>query len=259
MLPATAIFFVFLVVLFAAIVGCQLLGFRLARQRRANGASAFGKGTTAVTGSLFALLGLLVAFTISGGEARLDARRKLIVEEANTISTAYLRLDLLPATAQRGLREDFRRYVDARLAYYANFLDFGRARIERRNANELQGKLWTDAVHATNAAPDSRAALLVLPAINQMLDVTTAREAALRTHVPLGVFALLMALALACAFFAGADMAKTDHPSTLHAVVFAATLALTCYVIVNIELPRLGFSRLGAIDALLVQARQQMN
>ena len=84
MLPATAILFLFLVVLFAAIVGWQLLGFRIARQRRASGTADLGKGTTAVTGSLFALLGLLVAFSISGGETRLDARRHLMIDEANS-------------------------------------------------------------------------------------------------------------------------------------------------------------------------------
>jgi len=257
-MPATAMLFAFLVVLFAAIVGCQLAGFRIARQRRARGRADLGKGTTAVTSSLFALLGLLIAFTISGGEARLDARRRLIVEEANAISTAYLRLDLLPTQTQPQLRDDFRRYVDARLAYYANLLDFDRARTDRRRAAELQGKLWQDAVDGTEAMRDMRGALLLLPAINQMIDVTTAREAAMRTHVPLAIFALLLALTLACSFFAGAEMAKGERPSTVHTMAFAATLALTCYVMVNIELPRIGFARLGLFDALLVEVRRGM-
>jgi hypothetical protein len=43
-----------------------------------------------------------------------------------------------------------------------------------------------------------------------------------------------------------------------HVIAFAATLALTCYVIVNVEFPRIGFVQLGPIDALLGQVRQQM-
>lgn len=258
MLPATAIFFVLLVVLFAAIVAWQLLGFRIARKRRASGAADLGKGTTAVTGSLFALLGLLVAFSISGGETRLDARRHLMIDEANAIETAYLRLDLLPAEAQPALRDDFRRYADARIAVYAHFLDVSRARAEHRRAGELQRKIWADTVRATTGSPDARAALLVVPAINAMLDVTTAQDAALRTHVPLAVFVLLVVLSFACAFFAGAEMARTDRPSMLHVGAFAAMLALTTYVIVNIELPRLGFAGLGPIDALLAQVRERM-
>lgn len=258
MLPATAILFLFLVILFAAIVGCQLLGFRVARQRRAHGSADTGKGTTAVTGSLFALLGLLIAFTISGGENRLDARRHLIVEEANAIGTAYLRLDLLPPAVQPQLRDDFRRYADARLAI-TRVRSIDQALAAHQRAGELQTQLWQHATDGVAAAPDARAALLLLPAINTMLDVTTARDAALRTHVPPGIFALLLALALTCAFFAGAEMAKSAQPSRLHIVTFAATLAFTCFVIVNVELPRLGFAGLRQFDALLVKARQQMD
>jgi hypothetical protein len=94
--------------------------------------------------------------------------------------------------------------------------------------------------------------------MNAMIDVTTARDAALRSHAPLAIFVLLLLLSFACAFFAGVEMSKGDRPSVLHIVAFAATLALTTYVIVNIELPRLGFTRLGPIDALMVQAREQM-
>src|SRR5262249_34159975 len=200
----------------------------------------------------------LIAFSISGGQDRLDARRRLIVEEANAVDTAYLRLDLLPAAAQPGLRADFRRYLDARIAFYEHFLDFDHARSQHRLAGELQRTPWKDTVIAVAQAPDMRATLLLVPAVNAMLDVTTARDAALRSHVPLAIFVLLIVLSFACAFFAGAEMSDRPRPSTLHVLVFAGTLALTTYVIVNIELPRLGFARLGPIDDLLVQVRQHM-
>jgi hypothetical protein len=255
---AHALFLVFVLLLFAGMVGCQLIGYRVAHGRRARGVSAMGDGTTAVTGSLFALLGLLIAFSISGGQDRLEVRRRLIVEEANAIETAYLRLDLLPTAAQPGLRDDFRRYVDARVAFYAHFLDFDRARAQHRRAGELQHTLWKDTMAAVEQAPDMRAALLLVPAVNAMLDVTTARDAVLRSHVPFGIFALLIVLSFVCAFFAGAEMSDRDRPSALHVTAFAATLALTTYVIVNVELPRLGFAGLGPFDALLAQLRQRM-
>ena len=255
---AHVIFFVFLLLLFTGMVGCQLLGYRIAHERRTRGVSAMGEGTTAVTGSLFGLLGLLIAFSISGGQDRLEARRRLIVEEANAIETAYLRLDLLPAAAQPALRDDFRRYVDARIAFYEHFLDFDRARAQHRRAGELQHALWTDTTAAVEQAPDMRAALLLVPAMNAVLDLATARDAALRSHVPFGIFALLVLLSLVCSFFAGAEMSDRPRASALHVMAFAGTLALTTYVIVNVELPRLGFTNLGPFDALLVQVRQRM-
>ena len=75
-------------------------------------------GAGVVDGAVFGLLGLLVAFTFSGAATRFDARRQLVVEEANAIGAAYLRLDVLPAAAQPALRARFREYLDSRLAAY---------------------------------------------------------------------------------------------------------------------------------------------
>ena len=62
-------------------------------------------GVGAIEGAVFALLGLLIAFTFSGAASRLDTRRQLIVEEANAIGTAYLRLDLLKGQARERLKK----------------------------------------------------------------------------------------------------------------------------------------------------------
>lgn len=64
--------------------------------------------------AIYALLGLMIAFTFSGAAERFDARRSLTVQEGNAIGTAYLRLDLLPAAVQPALREKFRRYTTPR-------------------------------------------------------------------------------------------------------------------------------------------------
>src|SRR6187455_2918873 len=53
-----------------------------------------------VEGAVFALFGLLLAFTFSGAGARFDTRRLQIASEANAIGTAFLRLDLLASADQ---------------------------------------------------------------------------------------------------------------------------------------------------------------
>ena len=73
------------------------IGRRIAIRRMKEDAGAAGEGIGAVDGAVFALLGLLIAFTFSGASSRFDTRRQLIVEETNAIGTAYLRVDLLPA------------------------------------------------------------------------------------------------------------------------------------------------------------------
>ena len=52
-------------------------------------------GLNAIEGAVFALMGLVLAFAISGALQRFDERKQLILQEANAISDAYDRLDLL--------------------------------------------------------------------------------------------------------------------------------------------------------------------
>src|SRR5512137_431463 len=129
--------------MFAAglLVGMVLLlelGRHLGRRRQSKDEERARAGLGAVEGAVFALLGLLLAFTFSGAASRFDARRQLIVEEANAVGTAWLRLDLLPANAQPELRDLFRRYLDSRLAVYQKLPDFQAARAELSNASALQ-------------------------------------------------------------------------------------------------------------------------
>lgn len=260
MTAATAILLMILLVLFVGLVGFQLLGHHFGVQWRARPPSSggFGGGTSAVEASLFALLGLLIAFTIAGGETRLQARRQLIVEEASAIDAAYLRIDTLPAQAQPALREQFRRYTDARIDFFAHYLRRGHGQAAHDRAIELQRDIWKQATAAAMATSDTRPAIVTLPAITRMFDVTIARDASLYSHVPMALFVLLIALAFGCAFFSGLEMSKNPHPSPLHVGVFASMLALTCYVIANVEFPRIGFIRLGPIDALLSEVRHRM-
>ncbi len=101
--------------LLLGLVICMDIGYRLGKQRMAR-SGELPTGVGASEASIFGLMGLLIAFTFSGATSRFEARRHLLTEEANAIGTAYLRLDLLPATAQPELRRMMRAYVDARMA-----------------------------------------------------------------------------------------------------------------------------------------------
>ena len=133
----------------AAIVVALEAGWRIGRVRHERDPSAATAGTGAVDGAIFGLMGLLLAFTFSGAASRFETRRSLIVEESNTIGTAYLRLDLLPAERQSKLKEDFRQYVDARLAIYRALPNIELAKEKLRQSAEIQSRIWSRAVAAT--------------------------------------------------------------------------------------------------------------
>lgn len=233
-------------------VGRRIRLLQLARDRENAGA-----GVGVVEGALFALLGLLIAFTFSGAASRFDDRRHLVIEEANDIGTAWLRLDLLPPEAQPALRDLFRQYLDSRLATYRHGVNRATAQAELARTQQLQNEIWKQAVAASHEA-GSPAAMLLLPALNAMIDITTTRTMATQIHPPPIVFAMLVALTLAGALFSGYGMAENQRRSWIHIVGFAAIMTLTVYVILDIEYPRVGLIRVDAVDQVLVELRKGM-
>jgi hypothetical protein len=96
--------------LFAILILAQYLGRALGKRRQERYGDADEPG--AVAGAAFALLGLLLAFTFNGSDARFEHRRDLLVQQVNARGTAWMRIDLLPTADQPPIRDLFRRYVD---------------------------------------------------------------------------------------------------------------------------------------------------
>jgi hypothetical protein len=254
--------FPFSIGLLAGMLICLKIGRRLGLRRLSKHPQGSMSGVIPLQGAVFALYGLLLAFTFSGAPERFDARRNLIVIEANAISTAWLRLDLLPAESQPALREQFRQYVDSRLEVYRKLPDIDAAAAAFSRGKKLQLEIWAAAVAATplpGSHPD--AAKLLLPALNEMIDVTTTRSMTAQLHPPLSIFALLFLLALVCSLLAGYGMAGDKERSWLHITAFVGITVLTVFVVLSIEYPRDSYIRVQyhSFDQILVEVRENMH
>ncbi len=231
---------------FVALWAALEFGRFLARRNEAREKDISGN---AIDAAVFALLGLLIAFTFSGAASRFDHRRELIVQEANAIGTAWLRIDTLPAEAQPALREEFRSYIVSRKAAYAVVADEAAFRAALERSGELQRKLWLLAIEAgksPGALPDAHK--LLLPALNEMIDITTTRAMANEMHPPPAIYAMLFALVLVASVLAGFGMGGHRSRSWIHMFAFAATMAITVTVIIDMEYPRMGVITVDAFE-----------
>jgi hypothetical protein len=210
--------------------------------------------STTIEGAIFALFGLLLAFTFSGAVGRYDTHRRLIVEEANDVGTAYLRLDLLPPAAQPGLRQLFRDYTTSRLHLYDSVSEEVSPVTER-----LQREIWQKSVAAaTSPGANADATKLLLPALNAMIDITATRQNSFNMHPPAVVFLLLFAFSCGSAFLAGYTI-TTNGQSWFYMVALAVAVTATVYGTLEIEYPRQGLIRLADTDQTLVDLRNSMN
>jgi hypothetical protein len=262
------------VLLATACVFCGMLAFgevgrRIGTRRLARDSEGLAKGAGAAEAAVFALLGLLIAFTFSGAASRFEDRRHLLTEETNAIGTAYLRVDMLPDDLQPDIRRMFREYTELRASTYvpgdgdaSSLLQTeARAEADRRlaRAAALQSDIWKASVRASRRpGTPAQVAMLVLPALNNMIDITTTRVMATRNHPPAVILMLLVGLGLVGALLAGYATSANASRDWFHSLVFAGILSLTMYVIVDLEYPRLGLIRVDAADQALVELRRSM-
>jgi hypothetical protein len=250
----------FAVVTFGGILLSIWLGNRVSVAGLAkNSSSGDAKGIGAIEGALFGLLGLMIAFTFSGAASRFEERRHLITEEANAIGTAWLRIDVLPAESQPAIRNLFLQYMDNRSTVYRNNKTPQEREAKLNITAELQKEIWQNAVQASQR-PDARnqASMLLLPALNEMIDITTTRQVATENHPPLIIFILLEALTFVTAFLAGLGIAGDSSRIKMHKFVFALIMSLTLFVTVDLEYPRKGFIRIDDADQPIIDLRNSL-
>ncbi len=210
-------------------------------------------GNSAIEGAVFGLFGLLLAFTFSGAVARYDIHRELLTREVNYIGTAYLRLDLLPEQSRPALRQLFRDYITSRLNLFASVGE----EVSPATAT-LQHQIWDRSVAAASSAEASPdATKLLLPAVNDMIDITSTRQNAFNMHPPEIVFLLLLIFSWGSAFLAGYSI-PAERRNWVYSVAFSLAITITVYATLEVEFPREGLIRLTNLDSHLIALRDSM-
>jgi hypothetical protein len=185
------------------------------------GRRARGLGT--VEGAVFRPVRLMVSIHFFwSGQRALTTKRIVGCGGSQFASkTAYLRVHLLSPQAQPAIQELFRRYVDSRLETYRKLPNMPAAETEMAKSKKIQERVW-NAAEAATRLPDSHpsSGLLLLPALNNMIDIATTRTMALQIHPPRIVYALLFGLGLICSLLAGFRMSSGHYRSWLHILGF---------------------------------------
>jgi hypothetical protein len=222
------------------------LGFRLGRREHAQAKDHHRTHAGAIQASVLGLMALLLGFTFSLSSARFESHKQLMLEEVNAIGSAYQRAALLPQPYQGELSKLFQPYVQVRV----RFLDAGDAQQVRdiaQRTQELQARMWAQAVAAATADPHSVAAGLVVQSLNAMFDVTTKRTAALRSRVPESVLRLLLFVGCVAFGLIGYGQGLGGMRVLKLIVALAALVAAVMILIVDLDRPRGG----------LIQVNQQ--
>jgi len=230
------------------------LGYRLGRRARARQDETEKSHAAAWQAALLALAGLLIGFTFSMAQTRYDARKQIVLGEANHIGTTYLRTRLLDDTAGDPLRALLRRYVDARLTYAEAGDDKSRIEESLRESEALGDQIWSRVVAAGRADTHSTMTSLLVGSTNDMLDAAEEHLAAVANPMPPTVFLVLILVTAAAMATIGYECGLGGKMRLLGMLVMPVLLATVILLVYDIAHPRIGIVKVR--DPILTRLKQ---
>ncbi len=247
--------FLIVALLFAAIVVFNELGFRAGRFVQLRTDDEVKALTGSIQASILGLLALLLGFTFSMSMQRYDNRSMALIDEANAIGTAQLRVQLLPEQYQDDARALFDDYVDMRLAI--GKLDMtqieARARYSQHIA-ALQNQLWALAIDATNTDPRPVTTGNFVKALNDVIDAQGKRNALLQMQVPEIVLLLLFVVFISSGGMMGFSAGLSGKRMVAPIVLVSLLITLIVFIIIDLDRPKRGFIQVN--QAVMAELRK---
>ena len=198
--------------------------------------------TELLTGAILALMGFLLATTTALAADRFDARRALVVDEANALETTFLRAGYLAEPASMDVRNLLRRYAPLRI----NVLDPGAYLQNLAASKGVQEEIWAQAEAVARSDGDKPVVALFVESLNEAIDVAAAREAALDNgRVPETVVWFLLLGAALSSSIVGYNSGLKRRRGVVGAAVLIVLLSAALTFVIDLDRPRDGLLRVS--------------
>lgn len=205
-----------------------------------------------IQGGVLTLVAFMLGISFAQSQGRFDARRELVMTEANSIGTTWLRADQLPPQDVHRFRSILTDYAAMRLGLYKGLPTQQQIDRAQAKSDAAQAELWRIVSSALRLDPHDVGRSLLMAELNHTIDVSAEQRNALTHHVPVAVDALTLLLVLLGAILIGFSFARigADVPVLGAAYVLASVMVVT--MMIDLDRPQKGFIRVN-IDPMVLQ------
>lgn len=205
-----------------------------------------------LTGFLFALLGLMLAFTFGMAGSRFDTRRGLVVQAANHMHEAILRSDLYREdSVRKAFKADLKDYVQTRVNWFDAKRNPAQVEEAKNETNRIFNKIWTRAAILARDPENMVASQQMIPVLNAMIEVAVTREAATKAIVPEPVLYLLFIMIMITSLMAGYNTSIEKQFNYVAVIGFIVLVGCVVYIILDLDRPRRGLITNTAVNGFI--------
>lgn len=219
------------------------IGYRIGRYAQGRSKDDTQLSAGSVVAASLGLLAFMLAFTFGIAASRYDARKQIVLDEANTIGTTYLRADFLPEPQRLQVKSDLMDYVDMRANIAGQDYWDKPDKIQEiiQKSESMQNKLWTYAVEAGRQYPDSEVIGLFISSLNTMIDLHTQRVVvALQYQIPGAIWGALYLLSILTFGLVGFELGASGEGSVLVSIIIALVFSTVIMLITDLDRPMQG-------------------
>lgn len=217
------------------------VGYKLANRSRARQDKDAQSSIGPMVGGLLGMLGFVLAFTFSMAASQHDLRKQNVLQEANTIGTAYLRADLLDRQFGTEVKRLLREYVDIRL----NAASGSDLNVVLEKSVDIHGHLWSQVSTAARKSPSTNTSLAI-QSINDVIDMHEKRvTGALRNRIPGSVWIALSAITALTMITMGMQVGFTGERRLIAVITLSLAFAVLVTLVVDLNRPQSGLITVG--------------
>lgn len=229
-------------------------GYRLGLRQRARAPEEKDTTVGAMVGAMLGLLAFLLAFTFGLAANRFEAKRTIVVDEANAVGTTWLRAGMLPQPQRSEVRKLLREYVDVRLA------GVQQNSVEQaiRRSEELHTQLWAHATAVGTRHPESIQVGLFVQSLNETIDLHAKRiQIGIRSPIPSIVWIILYGVAILSLGVMGYQGGLSGSRRSLAVITVAAAFSGVIWLIADLDRSQQGLLRVS--QQALIDVRNSMS
>ena len=203
------------------------------------------------------LLSLLLGFTFNSAHDRYTSRKRALMEEVSNVSFAHGLTRFYASDDRKRVQRALLGYVGHRIAYHEANGDEVRILGELALSDSCSNVLL-DEVAALSRKPENLVvSLQILTTFDKLFDLSVTREELRKTRVPISVMKLLLLISILFSFLHGTNSGFS--PSDLMMVAgFCLLIAMTLYLIIDLDLSRSGTISLNAEQLRLKEVYQYL-